>query len=138
MEKTTPLYIRSVIVVFSRILTISEFPLHGLTIILCFNCHILTNYDQDVNVDELYQSPIESTQKRKLSQYSEEEQKEIACKNCNASIKKSIFYHFARTKNTSNCQKAYSANEIKYLEPGAREHTPHDDYSSGNKFHLLC
>ena len=50
-EKTTPLYIRSVIAVLSRIATLSEFPLHGLTIILCLNCHILTNYDQDINVD---------------------------------------------------------------------------------------
>ena len=34
-----------------------------------------------------------------------------------------------------NMQKyAKYANAIKYLEPGAREHTPHDDYSSGKNF----
>ena len=95
--------------------------------------------DQDANFDELYQSPIKSTQKRKLSQYSEEEQKEIACKNCNASIKKSIFYHFARTKNTSNCQKAYSADEIKYLHTfnEKRKKIKRTEYLQNNKEKIL-
>ena len=47
-----------------------------------------------------------------------------------------VFYNI---ENMQNMEKyAKYANAIKCSGPGAREHTPHDDYSSGNKFHLLC
>ena len=52
--------------------------------------------------------------KRQTSEDSDDTEK-MVCKNCNASIKKSIFYHFARTKLTSKCQDAYSEKEIKEM-----------------------
>ena len=50
-EKTTPLHICSVIVVFSGATTMSEFPLHGLAIFLGFDYDIFTYYFQIKNVE---------------------------------------------------------------------------------------
>ena len=46
-EKTTPLHIRSVIVVLSGATTMSQFPLHGLTIFLGSDYDVFTHYFQN-------------------------------------------------------------------------------------------
>ena len=50
-EKTTPLHIRSVIVVLSGATTMSQFPLHGLTIFLGFDYYVFTHYSLNKNVE---------------------------------------------------------------------------------------
>ena len=42
-KQTAPMYIRSVISVLSRTSTMSQFPLHGLTIKRCPNCYVSTH-----------------------------------------------------------------------------------------------
>ena len=49
-EKTTPLHIRSVIVVLSGATTMSQFPLYGLTIFLGFDYYVFTHYFLSKNV----------------------------------------------------------------------------------------
>ena len=50
-KKTASLHIRSIIAVRSRTTTMSQFPFHGLTIILCLNYYIFTHYHWNRNSD---------------------------------------------------------------------------------------
>ena len=50
-QKTTPLHILSIIAVLSGATTMSQFPLHGLTIFLGFDYYVFTHYFLNKNVE---------------------------------------------------------------------------------------